>query len=255
MKGSSRIPRLCIVTLSRRREDRHLPWREQLNRGPRGPLRLTEKTGGRKGQSHPPRRGPRRNRRSPLLCSGTVLAEERERDRAHLAQSLASVQGDVTVMQGKVQAVEAIVTQQVQDTVRALDRVTKNYDCQAQALQEVRDAQAQLEMRLTSLETKPPSSVAAGSTVDTEGGRKPALIIGGWHPDQAAEDTLKAAKEVLRTLDVPLNGDDSICAGGQARLCDLAHYAQALRGRGRTQTTSAGGHPEGQEREHHARQE
>ena len=59
----------------------------------------------------------------------TVLAEERERDREHLAASLAGVQGDVTVMQSKVQAVEAIVAQQVQDTVRALDRVTKAMMC------------------------------------------------------------------------------------------------------------------------------
>ena len=61
----------------------------------------------------------------------TVLAEERERDREHLAASLAGVQGDVSVMQGKVQAVEAIVAQQMQDTVHALDRVTKSYDVQA----------------------------------------------------------------------------------------------------------------------------
>ena len=181
--------------------------------GTAGPIEIDREDRGQEGTESPTKKGPTQEQALTLAMLRTVLAEERERDRAHLAQSLASVQGDVTVMQGKVQAVEAIVTQQVQDTVRALDRVTKNYDCQAQALQEVRDAQAQLEMRLTSLETKPPSSVAAGSTVDTEGGRKPALIIGGWHPDQAAEDTLKAAKEVLRTLDVPLNGDDLFVPG------------------------------------------
>ena len=143
----------------------------------------------------------------------TVLAEERERDREHLAASLAGVQGDVTVMQSKVQAVEAIVAQQVQDTVRALDRVTKSYDVQARSLEEVKEAQRNLEERLSTLELKPPSSVAPGSTTDTDGGRKPALIIGGWHPDTAAEDTLKAAREVLRSLDVKLNAEDMFVPG------------------------------------------
>ena len=181
--------------------------------GGSGPIEIDREDRGGEGVESPAKKGRTQEQALTLAMLRTVLAEERERDRAHLAQSLASVQGDVTVMQGKVQAVEAIVTQQVQDTVRALDRVTKNYDSQAQALQEVRDAQAQLEFRLATLEAKPPMSSAPGSTADTEGGRKPALIIGGWHPDQAAEDTLKAAKEVLKTLEVPLNGDDLFVPG------------------------------------------
>ena len=116
-------------------------------------------------------------------------------------------------MQSKVQAVEGIVAQQVQDTVQALDRVTKSYDIQARSLEEVKNAQKELEERLTSLENKPPTSTAPGSTVDTDGGRKPALIIGGWHPDTAAEETLKAAKEVLKSLEVPLNGEDLFVPG------------------------------------------
>ena len=141
-----------------------------------------------------------------MLRSG--LAEERERDREH-----SGVNGDVTVMQEKVQTVEQIVAQQVQDTVKVLDRVSKSYEVQARSLDEVKEAHRNLEHRMATLEQKPPSSVAAGSTADTEGGRKPALIIGGWHPDTAAEDTLGAAKEVLRSLDVPLNGDDLFVPG------------------------------------------
>ena len=37
--------------------------------------------------------------------------------------------------------------------------------------------------------------------------------MGGWHPDQAAEDTLKAAKDILRRLDVQLNPDDLFVPG------------------------------------------
>ena len=164
-------------------------------------------------EGSPTKKGRHEDQTLTLSMLRTVLAEERERDREHLAASLAGVQGDVTVMQGKVQAVEAIVAQQVQDTVRALDRVTKSYDVQARSLEEVRTAQKLLEERLATLELKPPSSTAPGSTIDTDGGRKPALIIGGWHPDTAAEDTLRAAREVLRSLDVPLNGDDLFVPG------------------------------------------
>ena len=55
--------------------------------------------------------------------------------------------------------------------------------------------------------------MAPGSTADTEVGRKPALIIGGWHPDTAAKDTLRAAKDVLKSLDVPLNTGDMFVPG------------------------------------------
>ncbi|OLP76219.1 Stage V sporulation protein K [Symbiodinium microadriaticum] len=164
------------------------------------------------GEESPAKKGRTQDQALTLSMLRTVLAEERERDREHLASSLAGVKSDVMNMQGRVQEVENIVQQQVQDTVRALDRVTRSYDKQAGALEEVKAAQFQLEARLQSLEQKPPST-APGSTADTEGGRRPALIIGGWHPDQAAEDTLKAAREVLRSLDVPLNGDELFVPG------------------------------------------
>ncbi|OLP83708.1 hypothetical protein AK812_SmicGene35505 [Symbiodinium microadriaticum] len=164
------------------------------------------------GTESPAKKGRTQEQTLTLSMLRSVLAEEWERDREHLASSLAGVKHDVMNMQGRVQEVENIVQQQVQDTVRALDRVTRRYDKQAGALEEVKAAQFQLEARLQSLEQKPPST-APGSTADTEGGRRPALIIGGWHPDQAAEDTLKAAREVLRSLDVPLNGDELFVPG------------------------------------------
>ena len=181
------------------------------DQGGNGPIDIDKEGDGL--DESPAKKGRVEEQALTLSMLRSVLAEERERDREHLAASLAGVQGDVTVMQGKVQAVETIVAQQVRDTVHALDRVTKSYDIQARSLEEVKAAQKQMEERLTSLELKPPSSVAPGSTADTEGGRKPALIIGGWHPDNAAEDTLKAAREVLRSLDVPLNGEDMFVPG------------------------------------------
>ena len=97
------------------------------------------------------RRGRVAEQALTLTMLRTVLAEERERDREHLSERLAGMQGDVAAMQGKMQAVETIVAQQVQDTVKALDRVTKSYDIQARGLQEIKEAQATLERRLTAL--------------------------------------------------------------------------------------------------------
>ena len=180
--------------------------------GQQTPIEVDPEERGPGGTESPAKKGRTQEQTLTLSMLRSVLAEEWERDREHLASSLAGVKHDVMNMQGRVQEVENIVQQQVQDTVRALDRVTRRYDKQAGALEEVKAAQFQLEARLQSLEQKPPST-APGSTADTEGGRRPALIIGGWHPDQAAEDTLKAAREVLRSLDVPLNGDELFVPG------------------------------------------
>ena len=184
----------------------------EAGQGGNVPIDVDKDERGPAGTESPAKKGRTQEQALTLSMLRTVLAEERERDREHLAHSLAGVKNDVANMQERVQEVETVVSQQVQDTVRALDRVTQSYDKQAGALEAVKAAQFQLEARIQSLEQKPPST-APGSTIDTEGGRKPALIIGGWHPDQAAEDTLKAAREVLKSLEVPLNGDEMFVPG------------------------------------------
>ena len=78
----------------------------------------------------------------------------------------------------------------------------------------LKEAQREFEQRLKTVESRPLVGSAPGSTADTDaGGRQPALIIGGWNPDQAAEETLQAAKDILRRLDVSLNADDLFVPG------------------------------------------
>ena len=77
-----------------------------------------------------------------------------------------------------------------------------------------REGQDHLEHRLTLLENKlRGTSTAANSTADTDAPRRPALILGGWPDDQAASDTLKKAKDILRQLDVPLDFSDMFVPG------------------------------------------
>ena len=126
-----------------------------------------------------------------------------------------SVKGDVRAIQNRVDSVEHGVTAQMEKTLKMLDKITDNYSNQAKALGELKDTQDKFQKRLEALELKPQFSSAPGSTADTDGGggKPPALILGGWHPDQAAEDTLRAARDILRTLDVQLNAEDMFVPG------------------------------------------
>ena len=95
-----------------------------------------------------------------------------------------------------------------------LNKITDNYDAQARSLEELKEAQREFDQMLKTVESRPVASSTPGSTAGTDaGGRQPALIIGGWNPDQAAEQTLQAAKDILRRLDVPLNAEDLFVPG------------------------------------------
>ncbi|CAE7382151.1 unnamed protein product, partial [Symbiodinium sp. CCMP2592] len=166
-------------------------------------------------EGSPQKRGRHQEQTLTLAMLKEVLAQEREIDRHHLSNSLERVQGDVKAMSGRVDAVEKGVTVHMERTIHMLNKVTENYDTQAKALGDLREAQLTFEKRLEALEQRPQFSSAPGSTADTEGGgnKPPALIIGGWHPDQAAEDTLQAAKDIIRRLDIQLEADDGFVPG------------------------------------------
>ncbi|CAE7361641.1 unnamed protein product [Symbiodinium sp. CCMP2592] len=174
-----------------------------------------EAEGAKDGEGSPQKRGRTQEQPLTLALLREVLAQEREIDRNHLAQRLETVQGDVKAIRGRVDAVETGVTMQMQNTMTMLTKVTDNYDVQSKALGELKVAQQQLEKRLEAMEHKPFSSAPGSTTADTEGGtgKPPALIMGGWHPDQPAEETLQAAKTILRRLDVQLNPEDAFVPG------------------------------------------
>eukprot|EP00439_Symbiodinium_sp_Y106_P084709 s167_g26.t1 len=162
----------------------------------------------------PHKRGRVQDQPLTLALLKEVLAQERHADREHLAQSLEQVQGDVRAIRGRVDSVEQGVTSQMHKTMQMLNKITDNYDAQARSLEELKEAQREFEQRLKTVESRPVASSTPGSTADTDaGGRQPALIIGGWNPDQAAEQTLQAAKDILRRLDVPLNAEDLFVPG------------------------------------------
>ena len=149
------------------------------------------------------------------------------RSRDELNQAMATVRDEVALFGQRVDNIESGVTRQM-DTTKMLSIITTNHDKQTEAVSQIReeqDTQAEsmktfregqdhLEHRLTLLENKlRGTSTAANSTADTDAPRRPALILGGWREDQAASDTLKKAKDILRQLDVPLDFSDMFVPG------------------------------------------
>ena len=145
------------------------------------------------------------------------------RNREELNQAVATVREEVALFGQRVDSIESGVTKQMDTTNKMLSIITSNHDKQteavsllreeqrqqAESMKTFREGQDQLEKRLALLENKlRGTSTTASSTADTEASRRPAPILGGWPDDQAAADTLKKAKDILRQLDVPLDYSD-----------------------------------------------
>ena len=150
------------------------------------------------------------------------------RSRDELNQAMATVRDEVALFGQRVDNIESGVIRQMDTTNKMLSIITTNHDKQTEAVSQIReeqDTQAEsmktfregqdhLEHRLTLLENKLRGpSTAANSTADTDAPRRPALILGGWREDQAASDTLKKAKDILRQLDVSLDFSDMFVPG------------------------------------------
>ena len=157
-----------------------------------------------------------------------AMRMELGRNREELNQAVATVREEVALFGQRVDSIESGVTKQMDTTNKMLSIITSNHDKQteavsllreeqrqqAESMKTFREGQDQLEKRLALLENKlRGTSTAANSTADTEASRRPALILGGWPDDQAAADTLKKAKDILRQLDVPLDYSDMFVPG------------------------------------------
>ena len=156
-----------------------------------------------------------------------AMRMELGRNREELNQAVATVREEVALFGQRVDSIESGVTKQMDTTNKMLSIITyhdkqteavpllrEEQQQQAESMKTFREAQDQLEKRLALRENKlRGTSTAANSTADTEASRRPALILGGWPDDQAAADTLKKAKEILRQLDVPLDYSDMFVPG------------------------------------------
>ena len=128
----------------------------------------------------------------------------------------------------RVTTVESEVTKQLQTTLALLKQLTDKQDNQGAKIAEVVEGQRyledkmeanqrSLEERIEKLETagvNPGQSITSMATTDDGiGGRKPALIMGGWGDNTPANEVMEKATQILRQLKVDIDHQDTFVPG------------------------------------------
>ena len=118
-------------------------------------------------------------------------------------------------MSKRVDQVEGQVTKQMQQTINMLDEITVKHAAQGEVLQQLQEANREVTFRLERREKggRAGSSTAGSTMAPGETQRKPALIIGGWDPDQEAALTKEAATDILRSVEAPIPTDGMFVPG------------------------------------------
>ena len=118
-------------------------------------------------------------------------------------------------MSKRVDQVEGQVTKQMQQTINMLDEITVKHAAQGEVLQQLQEANREVTFRLERREKggRAGSSRAGSTMAPGETQRKPALIIGGWDPDQEAALTKEAATDILRSVEAPIPTDGMFVPG------------------------------------------
>ena len=124
------------------------------------------------------------------------------------------IQGAMVGMTDRVAALERNLQQHNDRTFQAVETLSAGQADQGLRIAELA-AESQLVVgRLTLLEGKVKQIQSTGSTPSTtEGGRTPALIMGGWSPDTPATEVLQKANEMARDLQLQLNMTEAFVPG------------------------------------------
>ncbi|CAE7559110.1 unnamed protein product [Symbiodinium sp. CCMP2592] len=137
----------------------------------------------------------------------------REAIRGELKDALSDVKQDLRSFATRVDNVESQVTRKMQQTINLLDDMTTKYASHGDILQQLQEANKEVNFRLERLEKGGGASSVAGSTATSDNSRRPALIVGGWDPDQDATTTKEAVADVLKTVDAPIALDSLFVPG------------------------------------------
>ncbi|CAE7690139.1 unnamed protein product [Symbiodinium sp. CCMP2592] len=129
----------------------------------------------------------------------------REAIRGELKDALSEVKQDIRGFAARVDNVESQVTRKMQQTINLLDDMTQKYTHQGDILQQLQEANKEVNLRLERLEKGGGSSTAGSTIAPSDSARKPALIIGGWDPDAPAADTKDAVLDVLKSVEAPID--------------------------------------------------
>ncbi|CAE7546588.1 unnamed protein product, partial [Symbiodinium necroappetens] len=131
----------------------------------------------------------------------------REAIRGEIKSAVGGFRDDVQAVVAGVDNVESQVTTKMQQTINLLEDMTGKYHYQQDVLKQLQEANREVQARLERLEKGGgASSIAGGSTAPpSEQGRQPALIIGGWDPEQEAHETKEAVEDILKSMQAPIS--------------------------------------------------
>ena len=157
---------------------------------------------------------PQKRRAPEGEAAGLTLEDIREAIRGELRGELHEVRQDIRGFAARVDHVEAQVTKQMQQTINLLDEMTSKHAEHGGILQQLQEANKEVRARIDRLEKNSGAGSTAGSTAaPSEEGRKPALVIGGWDPDQDARATKEAAEDILRSVEAPIRIENMFVPG------------------------------------------
>jgi alanyl-tRNA synthetase len=136
--------------------------------------------------------------------------------KAHQADLKQELQADFQAHQGtlrddltrEIQQLNRSCVTQFQDVQQGLQTAERG-------IRELVVAQGGLESRLQALETRgsEAGTTATASLQGGPGGRRPALVLGGWDPDTAAADMLETAQKLIWELRLDVDVDDIFVPG------------------------------------------
>ena len=137
----------------------------------------------------------------------------REVVRSEVGGSTAALRAEISQ---RMDRVETGVTAQLEKTLERLAAINNQQQEQQRTVEATQGEQYSMNARLQALESKVHvlQTTGTSSTADTDfGGRKPALIMGGWGDDTPAEETLNNVKQMVKDLRLDIPTDQAFVPG------------------------------------------
>ena len=131
------------------------------------------------------------------------------------------IQRAMSQVNSRVDDIEKVLGDKLGDAVGMLQDLAGVQKKQGEKLETVAAETQTLANRIVDLESRLQQLEAGGGggprganlLEDDAGNRKPALIIGGWDPDQPGDETLTKAQDVIRELQLDIDAEEAFVPG------------------------------------------
>ena len=164
--------------------------------------------------------GPMKRRAPENEGTALTLETIREAIGEAIRGELQEVRQDIRHFATRVDHVESQVTKQMQQTINLLDEMTHKHAEHGGILQQLPEANREVRSRLEQLGGEYCCTILRW-------GRPPALVIGGWDPDQDAKVTKSEAEDILKSVGGADLLGQHVCTGGETWVRYLTHRHKA----------------------------